>query len=111
MKEKIAEQKNQIEDLRQKISRFNREHEEYLKTAKAEFETKMLKLSSYHGQFIEILKENLGKAEKILAEILTKFCESCGEEVEIRSSTGSSLHSDSLYICKVCGHIQGVYIE
>lgn len=40
-----------------------------------------------------------------------KICEVCGGEVELESCTGSSLYSESQYKCKVCGHIQSVYIE
>jgi hypothetical protein len=44
-------------------------------------------------------------------EMLSKFCESCGGEVELQNCTGSPFHQNSAYKCKVCGHIQGTYKE
>jgi predicted RNA-binding Zn-ribbon protein involved in translation (DUF1610 family) len=111
--DKITEQREWVKKLRENIPKWEQEHKEALKREGKEFKEKIRRLSSYHSQLMMVVKEQLKKEEKRLAEMLAsaKCCEACGEEVELRSSTGSTLHSDSLYICKSCGHIQEEYIE
>jgi hypothetical protein len=109
--ETIAEQREWVKKLRGNIPSWEKEHEDFMKREEEEFKEKIRRSNSYHNQFMMVVREQLKKEEKRLAEMLSKFCESCGGEVELQSLTGSPVHQNTKYKCKICGNIQSEYKE